>query len=179
MIWRILGTWRQRCFLDRVPAVAGSLQPSSTKCLISKWKRGVTGPARKDNVSFSSVFVVGLSADYPWQRCQLTCGCERNSYSNRKKSVWQEFSDFSGPSSWSHNFKGWRGEPEEEWWAVEQGLLSKSTKLPETKTLERVVPGVFTFRGFYELFCGTSLSDQGVLSLANQGSGHMSVYLLS
>lgn len=151
---------------------------SSTKCLVSKWKRGVTGPARKDNVSFSCLFVVRLSAGYPWQWCQLTFRCERDSFSNREKNVLQEFSDSSAPSSWSHSFKGWRGEPEEEWWAVEQGLLSKSTKLPETKTPERVVPGVSTLRGFFELICGTSLSDQGVLSFANQGSGHMSVYLL-
>ena len=41
-----------------------------------------------------------------------------------------------------------------------------------------MVLGVSVFRGFYELFCGTILSNQGVLSGANQGFGHVSVYLL-
>ena len=37
---------------------------------------------------------------------------------------------------------------------------------------------VSKFRGFYEFFCGTMLSNQGVLSCANQGFGHLPYYLL-
>ena len=43
---------------------------------------------------------------------------------------------------------------------------------------EWVAPGVSKFRGFYELFCRTFLSNQGVLSRSNPGFGHVSVCLI-
>lgn len=43
---------------------------------------------------------------------------------------------------------------------------------------EWVAPGVSKFGGFHELFGRTFLSNQGVQSRANQGFGHVSVYLL-
>lgn len=43
---------------------------------------------------------------------------------------------------------------------------------------ERVGLKMSKFRGYYELFCGTIFSNRGVLSCANQGFGHISVYLL-
>lgn len=43
---------------------------------------------------------------------------------------------------------------------------------------EWVSPRVSKCRGFYELFCGNFVSNQGVLGCAKQGSGHKTLYLL-
>lgn len=65
-----------------------------------------------------------------------------------------------------------------EWWAAGPRWRSKSVKLQRGKGTWLVWPRVSKSRGFYELFGGTSLSNQGVMSHANQGFGHRSVHLL-
>ena len=69
---------------------------------------------------------------------------------------------------------------QEERWAAKQSVLSNIINPRRGREgAERVALAVSKFRGFYELFCGTIFSDQGVLSCAYQGFGHVSVYLLS
>ena len=61
----------------------------------------------------------------------------------------------------------------------QQSLLSRSINLPERGGGPKwVAPRVSKFKGFYELFYRTLLSNQGVLSHASQGFDHVSVCLV-
>lgn len=58
-------------------------------------------------------------------------------------------------------------------------FIEQKNKVPtEDRGPKRAALRVSKLRGFYELFCRTFLSNQDVMSPANQGFGHISVYLL-